>query len=118
MAMATGSICGCCNMNTLSTQQESEADEDQHNGKYLLQQAAIQLVRQLCAETGKKDTGGHNTDQRRQIDKPNTEIGQLRVLPAGPDVASCAGQGNRQAAGRGRGDSLLHAYVTPGEVRH
>src|SRR5690554_3065105 len=103
MAMATGSICGCCNMNTLSTQQESEADNDQHNGKNPFQQAAIQLVRQLRTDTGKEDTGGNNTDQGRQIDEPNTQVRQFRILPACPDVTGSAGQRNRQTTGCGCG---------------
>src|SRR5690606_41126230 len=88
MAMATGSNCGCCNMNRLSAQQESKADDNQHNGKNPFQQATVKTVRQLGADTGKKDTGGNNTNERRQVNETKTHIRQVRVLPAGPDIAN------------------------------
>src|SRR5690554_2153658 len=97
MAIATGSNCGCCSMQTLSAQQESDADDDQHNGENPLQQTAVQLVCQFCADAGEKHTGGYDTDQREQIDEAETQFRQVGVLPAGPDIGGGAGHSDGQA---------------------
>ncbi len=70
------------------------------------------------AKPGELGAGEHYAHQGRQIDEAGTPLGQIRVPPAGVEVAQAARQGDGHAASGGGRHGVAHGHRVPAQIRH